>query len=73
MDSLEEKVQEKRRYGWKQWIPVYGFYQNIKDYGQGKPCIMEQKILMHVYIICNSLILSGIPFTAWYLLHAYRK
>lgn len=69
MDSLEEEVKkENTRYDWKQWIPVYGFYQNIKDYDEGKPCIMEHKALIHVYVLYNALMVTGAPFMTWYLL-----
>ncbi len=27
---------------WKQWLPVYGTYQTIKDYNAGKPVLGEE-------------------------------
>ncbi|MBI4152613.1 hypothetical protein HY495_02785 [Candidatus Woesearchaeota archaeon] len=37
--DLEEKVEKP---DWKQWLPVYGTNQAIKDYNAGKPVLGEE-------------------------------
>ena len=37
LESLERKLE---RSDWKQWLPVYGLIQTLKDIHNGKPTIL---------------------------------
>jgi hypothetical protein len=37
-ESLERKLEEP---DWKQWLPVYGLIQTLRDIHNGKPTILE--------------------------------
>ena len=57
--NLEEKRQEREQKrleeekwntpDWKQWIPIYGVFQLIKDERRNKPSIMDDSIFIYVF------------------------
>lgn len=52
--TLEKKVKKEDN---KQWVPVYGIYQLVKDKIQGKPSVMDNinSTKYNAYIIYQSL------------------
>ncbi len=36
LDDIVRKAQRSVKAYWKQWIPIYGLHQAIKDYDSGK-------------------------------------
>ena len=36
--TLEQKTKKIDK---KEWLPIYGIYQSIKDFGEGKPSVLD--------------------------------
>ncbi len=42
--DLDELTAQRKSPDWKQWIPIYGFYQIVKDRDEGKPSLSRDSL-----------------------------
>jgi len=59
--NLEQKVGKP---DWKQWLPVYGTYQVMKDYNDGRPILGEEDsnrdFFWNLYQMSTSVLVGGV-------------